>query len=138
MMPVIDPFSADVWICWCGLLHTTAAAAGQCAHRPPVPFTPGHAESESMRQAIPIPYCRNCPGPGVIHQHYAGPRPEPKPMSFAALFWCFMIIICAALLSFAVWWANTHPPQYAPSPGPGTPVSTPTTYGPPGPNGGPR
>jgi len=127
MMPVIDPFSPDVWICWCGNLHTTERAAGQCAHRPPVPFIPGHAERESMRQAIP----------------FASPGPQPAPARKSttvrdALMCVFAVIICTAVFWGAVLWATTPPGPRAPAPAPNAPVTTPTTYGPPGPNGGPR
>ena len=140
MMPVIDPISADVWICWCGNLHTSERSAGQCAHRPPVPFVPGHAESESMRNAIPIPYPKShsCPGP-----RYCAicPRPAPARKSTTlrdAVLCVVLVFACSAAIWGGVLWATTPPGPRAPAPAPAAPVTTPTTYGPPGPNGGPR
>jgi hypothetical protein len=133
VMPVIDPFSPGVWVCWCGVLHTSERAAGKCTHRPPVPFVPGHPESEdALRHAIP--YCNPCPGPGVVHQHYAGPRPpvDPRRRRWVRIMTALLVIAAflAACILGGLSWASTHP---APAP-----VGIPTTYGPPGPDGGPR
>lgn len=116
--PVMDPFTSET-MCWCGLLHTSPGAAALCVHQT-APYIPGEP---SMRRPGYVPTgSRYVPGPRTYRRRRLLRLVVPIMLA---------LVLAALLIGLGLWWASAAPAA------PAVPASLPTTYGPPGPAGGP-
>lgn len=117
-MPVIDPETGHV-LCWCGLVHPSAAAAELCGHQP-IPYVPG---DPTMRRPTYVPErSRYIPGAVVYRPRARGRWARVLGANLAA------VLMVVVLVLIGLQWAERHP---------GHPATVPTTYAPPASTGGP-
>lgn len=121
LVPLRDPATGGFWCpLACPHLHRTAAAAAACTHAPPVPYVPG--ANDNMRRPTYVPAtATRVPFEPTTY------RPRRRWLWLLGLLMALAMVLSAAVVVFGAY-VDTRP---------GGPVVTPTTYGPPGPNGGP-
>lgn len=122
-----DPFGTGELCSSCLVMYPTHADAARCARRHP-PVIPG----DSMRHRpsyIPAD-ARYVPGAGRTYR----PRSRWNRALWAAL---LLLALLCVVLACVLWWPAPAAPSCAGRPSCSSWV-VPTTYGPPGPSGGPR
>lgn len=124
LVPLRDPATGGFWCpLACPYLHRTAAAAAACQHTPPVPYVPG--SNDNMRRSAYVPTHSAAPRAPYAPTTYV-PRPRRRLLWLLGLLLALAMVLSAAVVVAGAY-VDTHP----------RPGVTPTTYGPPGPNGGP-